>query len=227
MSQAQGQTQTRTRSLGGLRMALSLALALLLAFGLPALVNAFALPTLTAQLSNPLWIAWALLSIGVVGALIGAPLAYVGAARSPGRWRTGALLAGVGAVLAISNGVQLQLTQGLTNALPGATQLGALALTMPLFVGVGAALGVQPLVSRGILTVARYIAARYRLVLLTAAVIGGWVGLTAAQMALSAVFQQAPVAVSLVSGCGLIVGVALGLMLASPVGFLVRRFAFA
>jgi hypothetical protein len=45
-------------------------------------------------------------------------------------------------------------------------------------------------------------------------------------MTLSAVFQQAPVAVSLVSGCGLVLGVALGVMLATPVGYVVRRFAF-
>jgi predicted Ser/Thr protein kinase len=219
----------RAHSLGGVRLALSLALALLFAFGLPSLVNAFALPQLTAALSalsSPVWVAWALLGVGVIGALIGAPLAYLGAARAPGRLRTGTLLAGVGALLAVTNAAQLHLTTGLTNLLPGAAQVGALALTLPLLVGVGAALGAQPLVSRGILAIARYIAAHYRLVLLTAAIVGGWLGLTAAQMALSAVFQQAPLAISLVSGCGLIVGVALGLMLATPVGYLVRRFAF-
>jgi hypothetical protein len=224
--QPRAATISQVRSLGGLRLALSLLLALLLAFGAPALVNAFALPTLTGLIASPLWVAWALLGIGVIGALIGAPLGYIGAAWPPGRLRTGTLLAGVGALLAISNGVQLQLTRGLTDALPAAPQLGALALTLPLFVGVGAALGVQPLVSRGILAVARYIASRYRLVLLTAAIAGGWIGLTAAQMTLSAVFQQAPVAVSLVSGCGLVLGVALGVMLATPVGYMVRRFAF-
>ena len=216
----------RARSLGGLRLALSFILALLLAFGTPALLNAYAVPRLGAYLTSPLWTAWALLASGVIGALIAAPLAYIGSAQAPGRLRTGGLLAAVGAALAITNGVQLQLTPALTQSLPVAAQLGALALTLPLLVAIGAAVGAQPLVSRSILTVARYISARYRLVVVTAAIVGGWVGLTAAQMAVSAAFQQAPVAISLISGCGLIVGVALGLMLATPVGYLVRRFAF-
>ncbi|HET9110698.1 MAG TPA: serine/threonine-protein kinase [Ktedonobacterales bacterium] len=216
----------RVRSLDGLRLALSLILALLFAFGLPAALNAFAVPQLGAYLTSPAWTAWALLASGVIAALIAAPLAYIGGARTSGRLRTGGLLAAVGAALAITNGPQLQLTSALTQTLPGATQLGALALTLPLLVAIGAAVGAQPLVSRSILAVARYIAARYRLVVITAAIVGGWVGLTAAQMAVSGAFQQAPVAISLISGCGLIVGVALGLMLATPVGYLVRRFAF-
>jgi hypothetical protein len=216
----------RARSLGGLRLAISLALALLLAFGLPALLHVYALPLLGAYLTTPTLTAAALLAVGAVGALVGAPLAYIGAPPAPGRFRTGGLLAAIGAALAITNGPQWQLTPAMIQALPGATQVGALALTLPLFVAIGAAVGAQPLVSRSVLMVARYIAARYRLVMLTAAIVGGWVGLTAAQMALSAVFQQAPLAVSLVSGCGLVVGVGLGLMLATPVGFLVRRFAF-
>jgi hypothetical protein len=210
----------------GLRLVISVALALLFAFGLPALIVTFATPQLSALLDSSVWQAWALLAVGVVGALIGAPLAYIGAAPSSGRLRTGTLMAGAGALLALSFTAQWRLTPEWSNLLPGAEQIGALALTLPLLVAVGAAIGAQSHVSRAILAVARYIAARHRLVLLVAAIAGGWLGLTGAQFALSTVFQQAPFAVSLASGCGLIVGVALGLLLATPIGYLVRRFAF-
>lgn len=216
----------RPRSFERMRLPLSVALALLFAFGLPLLVTTFALPYLTEWVASPTWQAWALLGVGAVGALIGAPLAYIGAAPSPGRLRTGTLLAGVGAVIAVGFTASWHLTAIWKTWLPGAAQLDALALTVPLLVSVGAALGAQSMVSRGILAVARYIAARYRLVLVTAAIAGGWLGLTATQFGLSAVFQQTPIALSLASACGLIVGVALGLTLATPVGYLVRRFAF-
>lgn len=216
----------QTRSLGGLRVALSLALALLLAFGLPTLLNAVALPQLAAQLPSPAIGAWALLLIGVIGALVGAPLAYIGAAPAVGRIRTGVLLAGVGAALAITYASQLRLTAAMTQTLPAAAQVGALALTLPLFVAMGAAIGAQPLISRGIMAFARYVALRYWMAQVLAAIVGGWLGLTIAQTALSAAFQQASFATALVSGCGLIVGVALGVLLASPVGALLRRFAF-
>ncbi|HEX5571903.1 MAG TPA: hypothetical protein VFX31_10970, partial [Ktedonobacterales bacterium] len=121
---------------------------------------------------------------------------------------------------------QLQLTATMTQTLPAAAQFGALAFTLPLFVGVGAALGAQPLISRGILAVARYVAVRYWMAQALAAVVGGWLGLTVAQAALNAAFPQASFAVALVGGCGLIVGVAVGVLLASPVGALLRRFAF-
>ena len=216
----------QTRSLGGLRVALSLALALLLAFGLPILLNAVALPHLAAQLPSPAIGAWALLLAGVVGALIGAPLAYIGASASSGRIRTSVLLAGVGAALAITYASQLRLTATMTQTLPAAAQVGALALTLPLFVAMGAAIGAQPHISRGVMVFARYVAVRYWMAQILAAIVGGWLGLTIAQTALSAAFQQASFATALVSGCGLIVGVALGVLLASPVGALLRRFAF-
>lgn len=216
-------------SQGGLRLLLSIMAALLLAFGLPLLIADLALPhlpQLTTLLPSTVWIGWTVLGIGILGALVGAPLAYIGDTPSPGRSRTAALLAVVGATLAVTFTMQWQLTPAWTQMTPGATQFGALALTVPLLVGVGAALGAQPHVSRSMLAVARFIAARYHLVLLTAAIVGGWLGLSAAQVALSTVFQQTPIAISLASGCGLIVGVALGVALASPIGYLVRRFAF-
>lgn len=216
----------QTASLGGLRLLLSLALALLFAFGLPLLITAFALPQMTATLGSPMRTAWALLGLGVVGALIGAPLAYIGDTPSPGRLRTGALAAGIGALLAVTFTTQWGLTPTWTQLLPGAAQVGALALTAPLLVAVGAAIGAHALVSRSLLAIARFIASRYTLVLLTAAIAGGWLGLTTAQQGLSAIFTQTPVALSLLSGCGLVVGVALGIALAKPVGYLVRRFAF-
>jgi hypothetical protein len=216
----------QTRSLGGLRVALSLALALLLAFGLPILLNAVALPQLAAQLPSPAIGAWALLLIGVIGALVGAPLAYSGASPAVGRIRTSVLLAGVGAALAITYASQLRLTATMSQTLPAAAQVGALALTLPLFVAMGAAIGAQPLISRGIMAFARYVALRYWMAQVLAAIVGGWLGLTIAQTALSAAFQQASFATALVSGCGLIVGVALGVLLASPVGALLHRFAF-
>lgn len=214
---------------GGARLILSLALALLLAFGLPALASAFALPYvgawLPAPLSSPLWEAWALVALGLLGGLFGSQLAYIRAAPSPGRIRTAALVGVVGATLPLTSLGQARLSSGLTASLPGAGQLGALALLLPFFVAVGAAVGAHTLVSRGILAVARYIALRYSLALVTAAIAGGWIGFTLAQTTLTAMFQVAPAALALLSGCGLIVGVALGLALASPVGFLVRRFA--
>jgi tRNA A-37 threonylcarbamoyl transferase component Bud32 len=222
---AAGGLAQQTRSLGGLRVALSLALALLLAFGLPILLAAVALPQLAAQLPSPAIGAWALLLIGVIGALVGAPLAYVGSTAG-GRIRTSVLLGGAGAALAVAYASQLGLTATMTQTLPAAAQVGSLALTLPLFVAVGAAIGAQPLISRGIMAVARYVAVRYWMAQILAAIVGGWLGLTIAQTALSAAFQQPSFATALVSGCGLIVGVALGVLLASPVGALVRRFAF-
>lgn len=222
---AAGGLAQQTRSLGGLRVALSLALALLLAFGLPILLAAVALPHLAAQLPSPAIGAWTLLLIGVIGALVGAPLAYVGSSAG-GRIRTSVLLGGAGAALAIAYASQLGLTATMTQTLPAAEQVGSLALTLPLFVAVGAAIGAQPLISRGIMAVARYVAVRYWMAQILAAIVGGWLGLTIAQTALSAAFQQPSFATALVSGCGLIVGVALGVLLASPVGALVRRFAF-
>jgi uncharacterized protein YacL len=136
------------------------------------------------------------------------------------------LLAGVGAALAITYASQLRLTAAMTQTLPAAAQVGALALTLPLFVAMGAAIGAQPLISRGIMAFARYVSLRYWMAQVLAAIVGGWLGLTIAQTALSAAFQQASFATALVSGCGLIVGVALGVLLASPVGALLRRFAF-
>lgn len=212
--------------MGGVRLTLSLVLALALAFGLPQLVQAFAIPYLARVVASTFWQDWALVAVGALGALVGASLAYIGATFSPGRLRTSILLGAVGAALAMAFTAQWQLTAALAARLPGSERLGALALTVPLLVSVGAAIGVQPLVSRGILAIARYVAARYSLVLVTAAIAGGWLGLTVAQAGLSAVFQQVPVALSLVSACGLIIGVALGLSLATPVGYLVRRFAF-
>lgn len=212
-------------SLGGLRLLLSLALALLLAFGLPLLVSVVARPQLAA-LASPTWTAWALLVLGVLGALIGAPLAYIGDTPSPGRLRTGALAAGIGALIAVTFTSQWQLTPAWTHLLPGAEQIGALALTLPLLVAVGAAIGSHKGVSHSMLAVARFIASRHTLVLLTAAIAGGWLGLTAAQQGLSAIFTLQPYALSLLSGCGLVVGVALGIALAKPIGYLVRRFAF-
>jgi hypothetical protein len=230
-AQAAQQTATYTaprpsRSLDSLRLPLSLACALALAFTLPLLGATFALPHLSGIFATPLWQARMALAIGMLGALLGASLAYIGAPSSPGRLRTAALLGIAGALLASAFTAPWQLTPGFAHLLPGAAQVGALALTMPLLVAVGAALGAMSVVSHAILAVARYIATRYRLVLLTAAIAGGWLGFTAAQTALSAIFQQAPFALSLVGGCGLIIGVAIGLTLAAPVGYLVRRFAF-
>lgn len=217
---------SRNRSIDGLRLPMSLAAALVLAFGLPILLVAFAAPHLHAWIPDAMLLARALLAVGVIGSIAAAPIAYIGATPAPGRLRTTAFLSLAGVVVAMALTAPWQLTPAFIHTLPGAEQLGAVALTTPLLAGIGAALGAQPLISAGILTVARYIAARYRLVLLTAAVAGGWFGFAVAQSALSAVFQQAPLAVSVVGGCGLVIGVALGLLLATPMGYLVRRFAF-
>lgn len=214
------------QTLDGLRLPLSLALALLLAYGLPLLVNAFARAQLTAILPSAGWVAWALQGLGVVGALLGALLAYIAATPLAGRLRTGALLALSGAALAIAFTAHWQLTPAWSQLLPGAAQFGALALTLPLLVSIGAALGVQPLMSRTILAIARYIAAHFPLVRLLAAIAGGWFGLSAGQILLSGIFQQAPLAISLGSFCGLVAGVVLGIILAAPFGYFVRRFAF-
>lgn len=216
----------RPRSLEGLRWPLALVIALIFAFGLPLLLANVVFPQVGSPISDPMWLARALLGVGIVGAMVGAPLAYIGDIRAPGRLRTTALLTGAGSVAAVALTAAWQLTPAWSHMLPAASQVGALALTAPVFAALGAALGAQPMVSAGVLSVARYIAARYRLVLLTAAIAGGWFGFAASQSALSTVFQQAPWALSLIGGCGLVVGVALGLTLATPVGYLVRRFAF-
>lgn len=213
-------------SLEGLRLPLSLLGAIALAFGLPWLVAVFALPHMGTSLLSSLGTAWALLGVGLVGALIGAALAYIGDRPAPGRWRTAALLAGCSALLAVTLSPHAQVSATWADILPSANQLGSLALNLPLAVAVGAALGAQPLVSQGILQIARFVEARYTLVLVIAAITGGWIGLTAAQSALIAIFQQPSFALSLASGCGLLVGVAVGLSLAKPVGYLLRRIAY-
>jgi hypothetical protein len=200
--------------------------AIALAFGLPWLVAVMLLPHLGASLLASLGTAWALLGVGTVGALLGASLAYIGDRPAPGRWRTAALLAGCGALLAVTLSPHAQVSAAWTSVLPSANQLGSLALNLPLAVAVGAALGAQPLVSQGILQIARFVEARYTLVLVIAALVGGWIGLTAAQSALTTIFKQPSFALSLASGCGLLVGVAVGLSLAKPVGYLVRRIAY-
>lgn len=211
-------------TLGGLRLPLSLFGAIALAFGLPWLIATFALPHLTAP--SPVVAAWALLALSVLGALVGAALAYIGDKPVPGRMRAAALLAACGALLAFTLQPHARIAAAWVVALPAAGQLGGLALNLPLAVAVAAALGAQPLVSRGILQIARFIEGRYTLVLTLAAVFGGWVGLSATQTALNAIFQQPSFALSLASGCGLLVGVAVGLALAKPVGYLLRRVAY-
>ncbi|MDE3229256.1 MAG: protein kinase [Chloroflexota bacterium] len=211
-------------ALGGLRLPLSLFGAIALAFGLPWLIATFALPHLDGL--SPVVAAWALLAISALGALVGVALAYIGDKPVPGRMRSAALLAAGGALLAFSLQPHARIATAWVAALPAAGQLGGLALNLPLAVAVAAALGAQPLVSRGILQVARFIEGRYTLVLVLAAVFGGWVGLTATQTALNAIFQQPSFAISLASGCGLLVGVAVGLSLAKPIGYLVRRVAY-
>ena len=108
---------------------------------------------------------------------------------------------------------------------PETSQVGALAATLPVMVAIGAAIGAQTHVSRGLRAIARAIGAHMGILLATSAILGGWLGFTITQASLYAAFHPTPLILTLLSGCGLLLGVALGLSLSTPIGAVARRFA--
>jgi tRNA A-37 threonylcarbamoyl transferase component Bud32 len=221
---ASGASMTAIRS-DGARFALSVVAALALAIGVPWALHTFLgswLATLSS--SDPLR-AYALVAIGALAAIGGALAPYIGGRRAPGRGRTTVLGAILGAALAFNIAVQLTLAPAAVGPFPEAAQVGPLAVTLPVLVAIGAALGAQSLISRALLATIRAIGTHSGLLLLSAAALGGWLGFTITQASLNAAFHPEPLLLTLFSGCGLLLGVALGVSLATPIGALARRFA--
>ncbi|HEU0027563.1 MAG TPA: serine/threonine-protein kinase [Ktedonobacterales bacterium] len=209
----------------GARFALSVVAALALAVGAPWALHAFLGSWLATLLSSDPLRAQALVAVGAVAAVGGALAPYIGGRRAPGRGRTAVLGAILGAALAFNIAAQLTLAPAAIGPFPEATQVGPLAVTLPVLVAVGAALGAQSLISRALLATIRAIGTHSGLLLLTAAALGGWLGFTITQASLDAAFHPEPLLLTLFSGCGLLLGVALGVSLATPIGALARRFA--
>ncbi len=224
------QTSTRAaKRMDDIRFALSFIVALALAISLPWALGAYLNDWLVGLIPSDLIRAIALLGIGALAALGGALAPYIGGARLPGRGRT-AILGGIlGGALAFNfaNQITLDTTQAAAVVFPEIGQVGAIAVTLPVMVAIGAALGAQAFVSRGLLTVVRSIGASHGLLLVSSAILGGWLGFSVTQAGLNAVFLPTfpPVILALLSGCGLLLGVALGLSLSAPIGALARRFA--
>jgi tRNA A-37 threonylcarbamoyl transferase component Bud32 len=216
------------RDTSGVRFALSVIVSLALAISLPWALYTFLDPWLASYISSDLTRALALLGISVLGALGGALAPYIGGRRSPGRARTAILGAIIGGALAFNLANQLALvpTEAAEVVFPEIPQVGPLAVTLPVLVAIGAALGAQELISRGILAVVRAIGARHGIMLVTSAILGGWLGLTITQAAINAAFHPEPLLLTFLSGCGLLLGVAIGLSLAPPIGAIARRFAW-
>ncbi|HEX9036754.1 MAG TPA: serine/threonine-protein kinase [Ktedonobacterales bacterium] len=211
----------------GVRFALSvivaLALALSLAWGLPIALGMWASTVVQSAATR----AMVFLLVAACAAAGGALAPYLGGARSPGRGRTAAAGAIVGGALALNLSVPFLQSPTIAASVifPEAQQVGAVALTLPIMVALGAAIGAQRWVSRALLVVARAISAHPGLVLVASAALGGWAGLTLTQASLSAAFHQASPLIGVFSGCGAIIGIALGLALSATVGALTRRFA--
>lgn len=211
----------------GLRFLLSFVCALALAVGL-----AWALPWALGA-----WVAtWApvaatramlFLLVASVCAAPAALLPYVGGERAPGRGRTATLGAIIGGALALNLSIPFlrEPTTAAALVFPEARQLGALALTLPVLVAICAVFGAQRYVSASLLVIARAISAHPGLRLLASAALCGWVGFTLTQAGLDAAFHQTSVIFSVLSGCGAVIGITIGLALSAPIGAITQRFA--
>lgn len=209
----------------GARFALSVVAALALAIAAPWALHAVLGPWLASVLPANMADAQALVALGAVMAVTGALIAYIGGQRAPGRVRTAILGGAIGAILALNVAGQLHVAASASSLFPDTTQLGALAVTLPVLTALGAAVGAQPFISRGLLVTAYAIGAHMGALLATAGVLGAWLGFSLTQTALNATFHPAPVILTVLSGCGLLLGVALGLSCAGPLGAAARRFA--
>ena len=223
-ARASGANLAAIRSDGAL-FALSVVAALALAIGAPWALHTFLGSWLATVITSDPLRAQALVAVGTVAAIGGALTPYVGGRRAPGRGRTAVLGAILGAALAFNIAAQLTLAPAAVGPFPQAAQAGPLAVTLPILAAIGAALGAQSLVSRALLATVRAIGAHRGLLLLSAAALGGWLGFTITQASLDAAFHPEPLLLTLFSGCGLLLGVALGVSLATPIGALARRFA--
>jgi hypothetical protein len=210
----------------GARFALSFVTALALAIGIPLALEMLLDTQLGQFFPTDLSRALTLLGVSVALAVGGALLPYIGGKRAPGRGRTAILGAVLGGALAFNIASQLTLSATAAASLfPEASRVGALAVTLPVLAAIGASLGAQSLVSRGLLAVARSLGNHIGLLLAVAAIAGGWLGFTITQASLDAAFHPEPIILTLLSGCGLLLGVALGLSLSAPIGAVARSFA--
>jgi serine/threonine protein kinase len=214
---------------GAVRFVLSVVAALALAIGAPlglsiALGKWIDTPNLLPSFVSP---SAALVAIGAVLALGGALLAYIGGRRAPGRGRTAALGGLIGLIVALDSA---SLFGGIAHASWGQTLFPAasamssaapLGIAIPLLVAIGAALGAQAMISRGLMALARLIGAHSVALLGISAIVGGWLGITLVSTLWT--FQNGWAVVA--SMCGLIAGAGLGLLISSPLGMAARRFA--
>jgi hypothetical protein len=214
---------------GAARFALSIIAALALAIFAPlalsrALGKWLDTPNLLPSYISPSAI---LIAVGAVLALGGALLTYVGGRRAPGRGRTAALGGLIGLIVAFD---VAGLFSGIAHAnwgrtlFPAASAMHAaapLGIAIPVLVAVGAALGAQTIVSRGLIALVRLIGAHSVALLVISAVVGGWLGITLVTSLWT--FQNGWAIVA--SMCSLIAGAGLGLLISSPIGIAARRFA--
>ena len=214
-------------NMDGARFALSFIAALALATGLPWALDTYLDAWLAQVFPTVFSRALPFLMLSVALAVGGALLPYIGGKRSPGRGRTAILGAILGGALAFNIASQLTLaaTPTVIAVFPETSRVGALAVTLPIITAIGATLGAQSLVSRGVLAIARSIGDHIGILLAVSAIAGGWLGFTITQASLTAAFHPEMFILTLLSGCGLLIGVALGLSLSAPIGAVARSFA--
>ena len=217
-----------TRSLDSARFALSIIVALALAIGLPWTLQSLLGSWMAGYLPSGFAVALTFLGLSALIATGGALVPYIGGQRVPGRGRTAILGAIIGGALAFNLTSQLLLASTVVEAVfPETSQVGVLAVTLPVLAAIGAALGAQTHVSHGLRAIARAIGEHVGFMLATSAILGGWLGFTITQASLTAAFHPTPEILIVLSGCGLLLGVAVGLSLAAPIGGIARSFAKA
>jgi serine/threonine protein kinase len=216
------------RGESAIRFVISLTIALALAIGVPlALFHALGRWPETLNLPALLSPAKLMLGLGALAAIGGALVVYLGAWRVSGRARTAALggLVGVFAAFNIVGLFGAIVNSGWGKSVfPLAYHTHStqpLAVAIPILVAVGAALGAQSLISRGLIALARFIGSHSVALLIVSAIIGGWLGATLTGAALHVSGGWAAAA----SACGLILGIGVGLLISQPVGMAARRFA--
>lgn len=222
------QVAGRTRmSADDIRFPLSFVMAIVFAISAPWALHAFLGGLLANFDISSLMSALAILGIGALAAIGGALIPYIRGRRSAGRGRTAILGAILGGALSFSVASHLTLaaTAAAASIFPDSSQVGALAVTLPVMAAIGAALGAQGIVSRGLLIVVRSIGSHAGILLVSSALLGGWLGFTITQASLNVTFHPSQAILMLLSGCGLLIGVALGLSLSAPMGVVARHFA--
>jgi tRNA A-37 threonylcarbamoyl transferase component Bud32 len=206
-----------------LSIVLAVALGVALAWGLPAALTGWVARYVIAE---PLR-AMLFLLLAAAAAAGGALIPYIGGQPAPGRRRTAALGAIIGGSAALNVSIPFLRDPTAAAALifPEARSLGAVALTLPILVALGAAFGAQGMVSGWLLALARVISDHPGMLRLASAILGAWVGFTVSLAGLNSAFHQSSAIFSVLSTCGLVIGLALGLALSAPIGAITRRFA--